>query len=202
MKPNLEISREGRLHVVVADLRLSKQAMAVKFGGLLELAEKMTIVGELGKLLIDEIPLEETPPGFGRAPYGGFEQCSRLVDEASRCVGFVVTSLTCRSVRLPLWLQKSTLFRLEPFTLNQHRCPCRRLKTMATILPARCTVNVVVLSVKTADSATSDRSCLMLQVHLGLMSTSTIMNGNSSVRWTPRERGKKLFGVKMQKPVL
>jgi hypothetical protein len=44
------------------------------------------IVGELGKLLVEEIPLEETPPGYGRAPYHGFEQTDRLANEAARCV--------------------------------------------------------------------------------------------------------------------
>lgn len=48
-----------------------KGALSLKFGGLLELAEKATIVGELGKLLIEEIPLETTPPGYGRGPYHG-----------------------------------------------------------------------------------------------------------------------------------
>jgi len=47
----------------------TKEALAIKFGGCFELAEKAQIVGELGKLLIEEIPLEETPPGYGRAPY-------------------------------------------------------------------------------------------------------------------------------------
>lgn len=48
-----------------------KSALALKFGGLLELAEKATIIGELGKLLIEEVPLETTPPGYGRGPYHG-----------------------------------------------------------------------------------------------------------------------------------
>lgn len=49
----------------------TKSALSLKFGGLLELAEKATIVGELGKLLIEEVPLETTPPGYGRGPYQG-----------------------------------------------------------------------------------------------------------------------------------
>jgi hypothetical protein len=49
--------------------RVTKEALGIKFGGCFELAEKAQIVGELGKLLIEEIPLEETPPGYGRAPY-------------------------------------------------------------------------------------------------------------------------------------
>lgn len=69
--------------------RSMKAALGLKFGGCLELAEKATIVGELGKLLIEEIPLEETPPGYGRAPYQGFEQTARLAAEAERCISEV-----------------------------------------------------------------------------------------------------------------
>ena len=62
--------------------------MVLKFGGLLELAEKSTvsashnlsrnvdllvsqIVGDLGKLILEEIPLESTQPGLGRPFYTG-----------------------------------------------------------------------------------------------------------------------------------
>lgn len=69
--------------------RAMKEALGLKFGGCLELAEKATIVGELGKLLIEEIPLEETPPGYGRAPYQGHEQTARLDAEAERCINEV-----------------------------------------------------------------------------------------------------------------
>lgn len=48
------------------------------------------IVGELGKLLIEEIPLDTTPPGYGRAPYHGFDKTSRLASETSKCVDEVV----------------------------------------------------------------------------------------------------------------
>lgn len=63
-----------------------KEALSLKFGGLEELGEKMCIIGELGKLLLEEIPLEETPPGYGRAPYNGYEKTVNAVNEAARCV--------------------------------------------------------------------------------------------------------------------
>lgn len=70
--------------------RATKEALGIKFNGLLELAEHLTIVGELGKLLIEEIPLEETPPGYGRAPYNGYATTERLSGEAAKCIAQVV----------------------------------------------------------------------------------------------------------------
>jgi hypothetical protein len=66
--------------------RIVKEALSLKFGGLEELGEKMCIIGELGKLLLEEIPLEETPPGYGRAPYTGFDKTENAVNEATKCV--------------------------------------------------------------------------------------------------------------------
>ena len=66
--------------------RMLKEALSYKFGGLEELGEKMCIIGELGKLLIEEIPLEETPPGYGRAPYTGYDKTESAVNEANKCV--------------------------------------------------------------------------------------------------------------------
>jgi hypothetical protein len=68
-----------------------KEALSLKFGGMEELGEKMCIIGELGKLLLEEIPLEETPPGYGRAPYNGYEKTANAANEAARCV----SSLSC-----------------------------------------------------------------------------------------------------------
>lgn len=66
--------------------RTVKEAMSYKFGGLEELGEKMCIIGELGKLLLEEIPLEETPPGYGRAPYTAYERTESTTQEAIKCV--------------------------------------------------------------------------------------------------------------------
>ncbi|ORY20374.1 Eisosome component PIL1-domain-containing protein [Naematelia encephala] len=66
-----------------------KEALSLKFGGLEELGEKMCIIGELGKLLLEEIPLEETPPGYGRAPYYGYEKTENAVTEATKCLATV-----------------------------------------------------------------------------------------------------------------
>jgi len=65
-----------------------KEALSLKFGGMEELGEKMCIIGELGKLLLEEVPLEETPPGYGRAPYNGYEKTANAANEAARCVSF------------------------------------------------------------------------------------------------------------------
>ena len=46
----------------------------------------MCIIGELGKLLLEEIPLEETPPGYSRAPYNGYDKTENAVNEATKCV--------------------------------------------------------------------------------------------------------------------
>lgn len=48
-----------------------REAMGLKLGALLELAEKMTIISELGRLLVDEVPMDRTEPGGVRAPYYG-----------------------------------------------------------------------------------------------------------------------------------
>ncbi|OCF57747.1 hypothetical protein L486_05212 [Kwoniella mangroviensis CBS 10435] len=66
-----------------------KEALSLKFGGLEELGEKMCIIGELGKLLLEEVPLEETPVGYGRAPYTGYEKTENAVNEATRCLSTV-----------------------------------------------------------------------------------------------------------------
>lgn len=66
--------------------RALKEALSYKFGGLEELGEKMCIIGELGKLLLEEVPLEETPVGYGRAPYAGYEKTESAVKEATKCV--------------------------------------------------------------------------------------------------------------------
>ncbi|RSH85634.1 hypothetical protein EHS25_003774 [Saitozyma podzolica] len=69
--------------------QIVKEALSLKFGGLEELGEKMCIIGELGKLLLEEIPLEETPPGYGRAPYTGFDKTENAVNEATKCLSTV-----------------------------------------------------------------------------------------------------------------
>lgn len=66
-----------------------KEALSYKFGGLEELGEKMCIIGELGKLLLEEVPLEETPVGYGRAPYAGYEKAKNAVEEATKCLATV-----------------------------------------------------------------------------------------------------------------
>ncbi|CAG8703217.1 4823_t:CDS:2, partial [Acaulospora colombiana] len=79
----------------------SHSIMVTKFGGLLELGEKFTIIGELGKLLSNEIPQEQTQPGHGRAPYFGREAASNLVAEAARCVSEVAFNPNAGSGQKP-----------------------------------------------------------------------------------------------------
>ncbi|KAG8942597.1 hypothetical protein FRC04_003584 [Tulasnella sp. 424] len=67
----------------------TKDWMALKFGGLSELAEKVMIVGNTGKQLIEEIPLDQTQPGFGRVPYVSHTQTTNLVTSACQRVGEV-----------------------------------------------------------------------------------------------------------------
>lgn len=75
--------------------RTSKEAMGLKCGGMLELAEKLTIVAEMGKAIIDEISLEPTKPGMPRAEYQGHARTDQLLSEATRSladVGFAPSS--------------------------------------------------------------------------------------------------------------
>ena len=50
----------------------------------------MCIIGELGKLLLEEVPLEETPPGHGRALYRGYDKTENAVNEATKCVSSLI----------------------------------------------------------------------------------------------------------------
>ncbi|KAL5505094.1 hypothetical protein ACEPAH_7757 [Sanghuangporus vaninii] len=68
----------------------TKNWMTLKFGGLLEFAEKATIVAEMGKLVIEEIPLETTPPGQSRKFYTAYEKTEKTLTEARRCISEVV----------------------------------------------------------------------------------------------------------------
>lgn len=69
--------------------RTVKEAMGLKCGGLLELAEKITIIAEMGKMIIDEIPLESTQPGHPRAAYQNGVRTEQLLQEATRCIADV-----------------------------------------------------------------------------------------------------------------
>ena len=95
-----------------------KEALSLKFGGMEELGEKMCIIGELGKLLLEEVPLEETPPGYGRAPYNGYEKTANAANEAARCVSFLHY---CSSELMPSSpVCSSTLPIAHPNHLEQH----------------------------------------------------------------------------------
>ncbi|CDO70616.1 hypothetical protein BN946_scf184748.g13 [Trametes cinnabarina] len=70
----------------------ARHLMGLKFGGLLECCEKGAIVGELGKLVIAEIPTAPTEPGLPRPYYTGHARTEFLVAEAARTIAEVVYS--------------------------------------------------------------------------------------------------------------
>ncbi|KAK4702218.1 hypothetical protein P7C70_g4006, partial [Phenoliferia sp. Uapishka_3] len=72
----------------------TREAMSLKLGALLELAEKAIIIGEIGKLIVDEIPVEQTEPGAPRARYQAFDRTEQHMNEATRCLGEVVFNPT------------------------------------------------------------------------------------------------------------
>ncbi|EPQ30512.1 uncharacterized protein PFL1_02038 [Pseudozyma flocculosa PF-1] len=69
--------------------RTTKEALSIKCGGLLEMAEKLTIMAEIGKLMLGEIPLATTKAGMPRAEYYGFAKTEQLLQEATRSIADV-----------------------------------------------------------------------------------------------------------------
>ncbi|GAA6060707.1 hypothetical protein JCM10212_003328 [Sporobolomyces blumeae] len=63
-----------------------REGLSLKLGALLELSEKTTIIAELGKLMVDELPTQTTMPGHPRAHYDGYERTEYLLREAQRCL--------------------------------------------------------------------------------------------------------------------
>ncbi|GAW06946.1 hypothetical protein LENED_008905 [Lentinula edodes] len=70
----------------------TKAWMGLKFGGLLECCEKGTIIGEFGRLVINEIPEETTQPGMARPMYMNHQKVNSLISDATRCVDEVAFS--------------------------------------------------------------------------------------------------------------
>ncbi|KAH8921728.1 hypothetical protein BT69DRAFT_300916 [Atractiella rhizophila] len=68
----------------------TREAMGLKLGALLEMSEKSTIIAELGKLLLEEIPRDRTEPGNPRVLYRGWTRTDEILDEAKRCLQEVV----------------------------------------------------------------------------------------------------------------
>ncbi|WFD20011.1 hypothetical protein MCAP1_002255 [Malassezia caprae] len=64
--------------------RTIAEALGLKSGGLMELAEKAIVVAESCRLLVEEIPLQPTMPGSQRAPYRNEARTNRLLQEAVR----------------------------------------------------------------------------------------------------------------------
>ncbi|GAA5915542.1 uncharacterized protein JCM6883_000286 [Sporobolomyces salmoneus] len=79
--------------VMTEDTRLSdfkrsslREGLSLKLGALLELSEKTTVIAELGKLMVDELPTQRTQPGHPRAHYDGYDRTNYLLQEAQRCL--------------------------------------------------------------------------------------------------------------------
>ncbi|GAA5855402.1 hypothetical protein JCM8547_007812 [Rhodosporidiobolus lusitaniae] len=68
----------------------TREALSLKLGALLELAEKTVIVAELGKLIVDMLPTDVTEPGQPRTYYEGYARTDELLSEAQRCLQDVV----------------------------------------------------------------------------------------------------------------
>ncbi|KAG8935617.1 hypothetical protein FRC02_007328 [Tulasnella sp. 418] len=68
----------------------AKEWMSVKYGAVLELGQKLIIVGEQGKTLIEGIPMELTTPGYGRAPYMNHERAARITSDTIAKVNEIV----------------------------------------------------------------------------------------------------------------
>lgn len=81
--------------------RTLREALGIKSGALLELAEKLTIVAEISKLMLQEIPLQPTQPGMPRAEYFGFAKTESLLQEATRCIADVGFTPTGPSAGIP-----------------------------------------------------------------------------------------------------
>lgn len=69
----------------------TKEALSLKLGALLELAENSTVIAELGKLLLASISVERTEPGANR-PYYSPDKTDSIMQEAHRCIQEVVFS--------------------------------------------------------------------------------------------------------------
>ncbi|GAA5950180.1 hypothetical protein JCM3765_004232 [Sporobolomyces pararoseus] len=63
-----------------------REGLSLKLGALLELSEKTTVIAELGKLMVDELPTQRTQPGAPRAHYDGYDRTNYLLQEAQRCL--------------------------------------------------------------------------------------------------------------------
>ncbi|KAF7800083.1 hypothetical protein EIP86_011326 [Pleurotus ostreatoroseus] len=70
----------------------AKSWMGTKFGALQECCEKGLIIGEMGKLIIAEIPLTPTQPGLPRPYYTGHARTDFLVSETQRGINEVMFS--------------------------------------------------------------------------------------------------------------
>lgn len=108
--------------------RTVKEALSYKFAGLEELGEKMCIIGELGKLVIEEIPLDETPAGYGRVPYTGFAKTESAVEEAGRCVSLHHSETSTNIVALASQIQPGQL-RAQNIASSQNATLSRTLRT-------------------------------------------------------------------------
>ncbi|KAB5590810.1 Sphingolipid long chain base-responsive protein LSP1 [Ceratobasidium theobromae] len=60
----------------------TRECMDREFAEVVELSNKMRVIGEAGRRIVQEIPLGATPPGSPRAPYTGRERTVALYSQA------------------------------------------------------------------------------------------------------------------------
>lgn len=81
-------SEEARLSDFKRDT--VRDGLGLRLGAMLELAEKMTIICELGKMLVAEVPIDRTAAGEVRGPYHGAAKTQSILEEAQRCLTEVI----------------------------------------------------------------------------------------------------------------
>ncbi|WFD31403.1 hypothetical protein MSPP1_002438 [Malassezia sp. CBS 17886] len=88
MRSDMEVLRHELLNedAALGDFkrRTLVEALNLKSGGLMELAEKSIVVSETTRLLAEELPLGSTAPGQPRAAYRSEARTDRLLQEAVR----------------------------------------------------------------------------------------------------------------------
>lgn len=81
--------------------RTVKDALGIKAGALLELAEKTTILSEASKSMLDELSLYPTTPGMPRAEYMSYAKTEALLHEATRNIADVAFTPAGPSAGIP-----------------------------------------------------------------------------------------------------
>ncbi|KAI8454702.1 hypothetical protein BY996DRAFT_4541751, partial [Phakopsora pachyrhizi] len=62
----------------------------LRLGAMLELAEKMMIICKLGKMIVDEVPIDRYLPGGMRSPYMSAAWTQIILEEAQRSLTKII----------------------------------------------------------------------------------------------------------------